>query len=191
MGQASIIAKGNQLPSAELNLGGTATTTKVFLNAAGTAVTALLDKDALAGSAGKSFSKIRVYAAGRVTGGGTTNFTPTLYWGTSTTTASNTAICTGATVAVNSVSGTWTIEADLEIDYSSVKITGSFSNQVSGSTVTYTARAVITNVITASSTPALSFTTQTAQGFCAAAAFSAGFAGNVAYLDVLQIEMVG
>ena len=88
MGQASIIAKGNQLPSAELNLGGTSTSTKVYLNSAGTAVTALLDRETLAGSTGKTFSKIRVLAAGRVTGGTTTNFTPTIYWGTSTTTAS-------------------------------------------------------------------------------------------------------
>lgn len=191
MAQASIIARGNQLPSAELNLGGTSTSTKVFLNAAGTAVTALLDKDALAGSVGKAFSKMRIIAAGRVTGGTTTNYTPTIYWGTSTTTSSNTALCTGATVAVNSAAGTWTMEADVEFDYTSGKITGSFSNQVSGSTVTYTARAVLTNVISSSSTPALSFTTQTAQGFCAAGAFSSGNAGNIAYLDVFQIEMVG
>jgi len=191
MGQASIIARGNQLPSAELNLGGTSTSTKVFLNSAGTAVTAILDKDTLAGTPGKAFSRIRVVAAGRVTGGGSTNFTPTLYWGTSTTTASNTALCTGATVAVNSVSGTWEIDAELCIDYTSVKITGNFANQISGSTTTFTARAAVTNAITASSTPALSFTTATPQGFCAAGAFSSGFAGNIAYLDVLQIEMVG
>lgn len=191
MGQASVIFKGNQLPSAELNLAGTSTSTKVFLNSAGTAVTVLLDKDAFAGPTFKTFSKFRLVAAGRVTGGTTTNWTPTIYWGTSTTTASNTALCTGATVAVNSVSGTWNIEADLEIDNTSTKITGSFSNQTSGSTVTYTARAVITNVITASSTPALSFSTQTAQGFCVAGAFSSGNAGNVAYLDVFQLEYVG
>ncbi len=191
MGQASVIYKGNQLPSAELNLGGTSTSAKVFLNSAGTAVTVLLDKDVLAGTPNKAFSKFRLIAAGRCTGGTTLNYTPTIYWGTSTTTSANTALCTGATVAINSVSGTWTVTAECEIDYTSGKITGSFTNQVSGSTVTFTAWAVLTNVISSSSTPALSFTTQTAQGFCAAGTFSSGNASNVAYLDVFQIEMIG
>lgn len=191
--QASVIARGQQLPSRELNQGGTGTAALVFLDSttATAPIVAKLNMGALSVSTGKLCSAFKVTMGGRVTGGTTTSFTPTLYWGTSATTASNTAICTGAAVAVNSVSGTWYLEATLQIDQVSGKITGHFKNQVSGSTVTYTAEAVITNVITSSSTPALSFTTNTAQGFVAAGTFSSGNAANVAYLDVFQIAMIG
>ncbi len=193
MAQASVISHAS-LPSAELNLGGTSTAEKVFTISTSTSTACILplpSLDALAGPTFKRLSVVKIVAAGRVTGGTTTNFTPKLYFGTSTTVASDTSVGTGAAVAVNSVSGTWIIEGTYVIDNVSGKITGSFSNQTSGSTVTYTAVAAATTVITSSTTPALSFTTTSAQGWVVTGTFSAGNASNVAYVDVFQMEMVG
>lgn len=193
MGQASVIARPKQLPSADLNLGGTSTSEKVFTDSASTpaALVLPLDMDALAAANGKKCSIFKIIAAGRVTGGTTTNFTPKLYFGTSTTVASDTAFASGAAVAVNSVSGIWAIEGMFVLDYVSGKIDGYFTNMVSGSTVTLTAAAKATATISSSSTPALSFTTQSQQGFVLTGTFSGGNASNVAYVDVFQLEMVG
>jgi hypothetical protein len=136
-------------------------------------------------------SVLQIRAAGRVTGGTSTNYTPKLYWGTSLTTASNTVIGSGAAVAVNSVSGLWEINATLFTDYTSGKIDGYFTNMVSGSTVTLTGAAKLTNTVSSSSTPAYSFTTTSQQGFVVSGTFSSGNAGNVAYVDVFQLEMIG
>lgn len=193
MGQASIISRAS-LPSAELNLAGTSTSEKVFTISTSTTTACILampSLEALAGSTGKKMSLVRITAAGRVTGGTATNFTPQLQFGTSTTVASNTDLESGAAVAVNSVSGTWLIDGLYTIDYTSVKIDGFASNFLSGSTVTLTAAAKADNTISASSTPALSFTTNTAQGFVLTGTFSSGNAANVAYVDVFQMEMIG
>lgn len=191
MGQASAIARATQLPSAELNLGTTSTTEKVFLNAAGTALVCPLPLGGLAASAGKQMSMFRIIAAGRVTGGTTTNFTAQLQFGTSTTTASNTDVESSVAVAVNSVSGLWAIEGTYMLDYTSGKIDGYAANFISGSTVTYTAVAKADNTISSSSTPAFSFTTTLVQGFVITGTFSSGNASNVAYADVFQLEMIG
>jgi hypothetical protein len=193
MGHASCVSEA-VLPSAELNLGGTSTTEKVFCVAGSTTLACILplnDMETLAGATGKRASMIKITAAGRVTGGTTTNYTPKLYFGTSITVASDLAIGTGATVAVNSVSGTWMIEWTGTIDNVSGKIDGFFSNMVSGSTRTYTAAAAATAAITSATTPALSFTTASAQGFVITGTFSGGNAANVAYVDVFQLEVVG
>lgn len=193
MPQASAISKAS-LPSAELNLGGTSTSEKVFTISTSTTTACILpipSLEALAGANAKKMSILKVYAAGRVTGGTTTNFTPKLYWGTSTTVASDTAFMSGAAVAVNSVSGMWAIEGTLFLDYTSVKIDGYFTNMITGSTVTLTAAAKATATLSASSTPAFSFTTNSLQGFVLTGTFSSGNAANVAYVDVFQLEMIG
>lgn len=193
MGQASTMSRA-QLPSAELNLGGTSTTEKVFCVAGSTTlacVCPLPSLETLAGSTGKKFSIIKITAGGRLTGGTTTNFTPQLQFGTSITVASNTDMESGQAVAVNSVSGGWLIEGTYFIDYTSGKIDGYSANFTSGSTVTYLAVAKADNTISSSSTPAFSFTTSTAQGFVVTGTFSSGNASNVAYLDVFTLEVVG
>jgi hypothetical protein len=193
MGQASIISRA-ALPSAELNLAGTSTTEKVFTISTSTSVACILplpSLEALAGATGKRMSCVRIRAWGRVTGGTTTNFTPQLQFGTSTTVASNTDLESGAAVAVNSVSGVWAIDGLYYIDHVSGKIDGYASNFLSGSTVTLTAAAKADNTISASSTPAFSFTTTSAQGFVLTGTFSSGNAANVAYVDGFQLEMVG
>lgn len=193
MGQASVISRA-ALPSAELNLAGTSTTEKVFTISTSTSIACILplpSLEALAGSAGKKMSMIRITAAGRVTGGTTTNFTAQLQFGTSTTVASNTDLESGAAVAVNSVSGLWAIDGLYMLDYTSGKIDGYAANFISGSTVTFTAIAKADNTISSSSTPAFSFTTSSAQGFVLTGTFSSGNASNVAYVDVFQMEMIG
>lgn len=193
MGRASTISKA-ALPSAELNLGGTSTAEKVFCLAGSTTVACVLPLptlEALAGSTGKKFSLVKIYAAGRVTGGTTTNFTAQLQFGTSITATSNTDMESGAAVAVNSVSGQWIIDGTYAIDYTSGKIDGYAANMISGSTVTYTAVAKADNTITSSTTAALSFTTSTPQGFVVTGTFSSGNASNVAYLDVFHMEEIG
>ena len=113
MADASVISKMNGKPR-ELNQGGTSTS-EVAFTADGTVVILLPLPSAaqLAGGTGTSgyCSKFTIRAWGRVTGGGTTNYTPQLQYGTSATPASNTDIESGGAVAVNSVSGTWQIEA--------------------------------------------------------------------------------
>jgi len=139
MAQASVVSRPKQLPSAELNLAGTSTSEKVFTDSATTPAALVLplpSLEALAGANGKKMSVIRIIAAGRVTGGTTTNFTAQLQFGTSTTVASNTDLESGAAVAVNSASGLWMIEGTYLLDYTSGKIDGYAANFISGSTVT-------------------------------------------------------
>ncbi len=188
MPQASVIARPKQIPSAEINLGGTSTSKKAFLDNSGAVLVCPFPSGGqLSSNTLKQMSIFKVVLGGRVTGGTTTNFTPSLQYGTSATVASNTDILTGAAVAVNSVSGLWMIEAVCMVDYTSKKIDSSITIQkVSGSTVTLTAAATGTNVITS-----VSADVGTALGFVAACTFSAGNAGNVAYVDVFQVEMVG
>lgn len=193
MGQASVISRAS-LPSAELNLGGTSTSEKVFTISTSTTTACILplpSLEALAGSTGKKMSVIRIFAAGRVTGGTTTNFTPQLQFGTSTTVASNTDLESGVAVAVNSASGMWAIDGTYMLDITSGKIDGYAANFLSGSTVTYTAVAKADNTISSSSTPAFSLTSTSQQGFVLTGTFSSGNASNVAYVDIFQLEMVG
>ena len=193
MGQASVISRAS-LPSAELNLGGTSTSEKVFTISTSTSTACILplpSLEALAGSTGKKMSVIKITAAGRVTGGTTTNFTAQLQFGTSTTVASNTDIESAAAVAVNSVSGLWSLESTLLVDITSGKLDGYSACFISGSTVTYTAVAKSDNTISASSTPVLSLTSNSQQGFVVTGTFSGGNASNVAYIDVFQLEMIG
>ncbi len=192
MPQASAISRPKfGLPSAELNLGGTSTSEKVFLGSDGNPLVLPLPVADLAGPAGKRLSAFKIFAAGRVTGGTTTNLTVQLQYGTSATVASNLDLESAAAVAVNSVSGIWTLDGTYVIDNVSGKIDGYSNCLISGSTVTFTATAKADNTVTSSSTATLSFTTTDVQGFVLTGTFSGGSANNVAYVDVFQLEMIG
>lgn len=187
MGAVDTIRRPVQLPSAELNLSGTSTSEKVFLTTGGLPlILPFPSAGELAGANGKKMSLIRITAAGRVTGGTTTNWTMQLQYGTSATPSSNTDIESGAAVAVNSVSGQWCLIAHLMIDNTSGKIDGFAHHIISGSTVTYTAVAKADNTITGV-VPDGSATL----GFVLTGTFSSGNASNVAYVDVFQLEMLG
>ena len=143
----------------------------------------------------QNFTRFRVSAGGRVTGGGTTNFTPTIQFGRSTIAASNTNIGGLTATAFNSASGNWVLDASLLWDATSGQINGTISGVAgSGGTQTILAPATITPITGQTlAVPATSVTGAYSTGdiqmfFSVAALFSASFAGNLALLDFFQVE---
>lgn len=124
----------------------------------------------------------RVRASGRATGGTTTNFTPAIQFGTSTTAGSNTTVATATARAVNSTSAPWFIDATFVWDYTSKRLDGTFyaSNGSAGTTDT---------VATTTQVTAVDFSTN-GLGFVVSALFSATNAGNLCYLDALVLEAI-
>ena len=189
MSNASVIRQANRKPR-ELNQGGTGTAAIIFSNvdaegsSAAGALAVILPLPAAgelaagSGLTGKS-SQFKVRAWGRVTGGTTTNYTVTLYYGTSLTAASNTVIEASTARAVNSENENWVIEVDLTWDEVSQKINGRGWSQV-GNLVD--AVAVIDNQVTGADGDG-----GTTQGFVVAGTFSAGNASNTAHLDGFQL----
>lgn len=190
MGQASVIQRAQQLPSQELNLGGTSTVEKVFRDNAGNALVLPFPASSLAGPTGRGMSAFRIRAMGRVTGGGVTNFTPQLLWGTSTVVANNTDLESGVAGAADSASGTWRIDGEYTIDWVSGLINGFASNFMSGSNPLYTPAAKADLQIGIASTPALKFRPEDRYGFVISGTFSAGFAQNKATVEIFQLEML-
>jgi hypothetical protein len=140
---------------------------------------------------------LKVRAAGRVVGGTTTNFTPTIQLGRSTTAGSNTNVASLTAAAFNTASGNFYMEALLVLDPVSGQINGTFEGFAgSGGTQTTTARAAITPITgQAWAAPATSVTGAFATGetvlyFSVAGLFSASNAGNTAFLDTFQVETI-
>jgi hypothetical protein len=129
---------------------------------------------------------IRAY--GRVTGGTTTNWTPTLYFGRSQTTASNTVVGSLSAGAFNSASGVYSITADLIWDATSGQISGTIGG-LNGATAAISANALVTPVT--GQTAAV----QNAAGgtntlfFSLGGLFSATNANNIAYMDYFAVEV--
>jgi hypothetical protein len=185
------IARPYRVPR-ELNQGGTAITEVVFVDTALAPVICAVPAGFMgpSTSTGRQLARLKIYAGGRVTGGGTTNFTPQLQFGASSTAASNTDIESGAAVAVNSASGAWEIQADILMQVTgtnTVRIDGVASSLVGGSTRTYTATAVTDTLVTTYDPSLLT----SVQGFLVSGTFSAGFATNAAYLDYFVMETLG
>lgn len=178
--QASNVAL--PLPSAEVNLGGTATTEAQFITASRVGQRAAGQPLAVytPGSNTLKARRFMVRAGGRVTGGTTTNLTVKLYWGTSSTIGSNTNIATTGAIACNSASGNWELACDLMWDSTSSKLQGKFAGWVNATAV---AAAVLS---TGPTTVDLSGET-TSNGFTVTATFSAGNASNVAYVDYFEV----
>jgi len=88
-------------------------------------------------------------------------------------------------VAVNSVSGFWAIEAILWVDDASGKISGMSRHGVHGSTTTWTDWAAIDNNISSVDPDG-----NATLGLVVTGTFSAGFAGNAAYLDHFSMQKV-
>lgn len=170
------------LPSAELNLGGTSTAEAQFKTAAaeGSTAAAATLVCYMPGSNTMKQRRFTVRVGGRLTGGGTTNFTGKLYWGTSSTIGSNTNIATTGAIAVNSASATWELEIVAAWDSTSQKITGLQKGWVNATAV---AQVIVTNVPTAVDLSAES----TSNGWTVTGTFSSGFAGNVAYVDYFEV----
>jgi hypothetical protein len=170
------------LPSAELNLGGTSTSEAQFLTASAqngvAAATRLICYTP--GSNQLKYRRFVVRVGGRVTGGTTTNFTAKLYWGTSSTIASNTNIATSSTNAVNSASGNWELQASCVWDATSGKIQGVFQGWVNGTAV---AAAILSNIPSSVDLSGES----TSNGFTVTGTFSSGNASNAAYVDYFEV----
>lgn len=156
----------------ELNQGGVATTETLFTTDGTVAAATKIS--------GAEFKNrpFLVRAWGRVTGGGTANFTVKLYWGVSNTIASNTIIEASTARAVNSASHSFLIEVEVVWDETSDKIQGIGRSVVANIADAY---AVIDNIPSAD--PELT----TDYGFTVTGTFSGGFAGNVANLDGLEV----
>jgi hypothetical protein len=173
----------------ELNQGGTSTSEVAFTSDGTIPVILPFPQGSeLAGGSGTSgyISRFTIRAGGRVTGGTTTNYTPQLQFGTSATAASNTDICSGSAIAVNSVSGFWLVEVDAWITIAGL-LDGFMRFGVSGSTRTFTDWAVFSNAV---STATPTGTGATAQGFVVTGTFSSGNASNASYLDIFQLDVL-
>ena len=177
------------LPSAEINLGGTATNEKAFLSASASGGVA-------SGSAlpcrlpGSNILKNRPFlirVAGRVTGGTTTNFTGIIRYGNSATVASNTQLATTGAIAVNSASGTWLLECECTMDSTSLKLCGVFYGYVNATAVAQITLSNNVTVLDPSTEPALTTSSATQNVLTVTGTFSSGNASNVAYVDVFEV----
>lgn len=133
-----------------------------------------------------------VRAYGRVTGGTTTNWTPSLYFGRGTTAAANTLLGSLTARAFNSASGAWYLTAQLIWDITSGQISGTIQGG-NGSTLAIDAAALVTPVtgqtaaVINSGAP-LAVNNMATFYFSVGGLFSATNASNVAYLDYLAVE---
>jgi hypothetical protein len=151
--------------------------------------------------------RIRVTAAGRATGGTTVNFTPSLLiapaaanTGISLTLATNTTVFSPTAMAFNSASGNWVITAELLWDPISGQINGLSSGYGGATTQTTTAVTAITPLTGYTQSPTVSSQSYTTAVtipaptgemvlyFGVAGLFSTTNAGNIAYLDLLQVD---
>jgi hypothetical protein len=137
----------------------------------------------LTNAGSKPTAVFKVIAAGRATGGTTTNFTSQLQWGTSTTASSNTDLEASGADAVNSVTRSWIIEATLIYDITSDRITG-FATSLNMEALD--AVAAVNNAITSADLEAGT----SEVGLVCTGTFSASNASNAAYLDVFVLEHV-
>lgn len=153
--------------------------------------------------------RILVQAAGRATGGATTNFTPSIQISSatatipSTTATANTTLFSLTPTAFNTASGNWVIKTELLWDPVSGQINGLGSGYAgSGGTMTNTAAAAITpqtgytaiapvsvlSNITPVAIPAP--TGELVLYFAAGGLFSVSNANNIAYLDSFYAEVL-
>ena len=128
-----------------------------------------------------------IKAFGRVTGGTTTNWTPTLQFGRSTTAASNTTMGSLTARAFNTTSGLWYLIAQLVWDVTSGQISGSIQGG-NGATLALDAAALITPVTGQTAAVLNAATNPGALYFSVGGLFSGTNAGNVATLDGFEVE---
>ena len=172
-----------ELKPRELNQGGTSTSATVFSSDGTNPIFLPLPvAGTLGGPTPQPGSRFTVRAWGRVTTAGTYNFTVFLQYGTSITAASNSDISNSGTVSLASLTTNWLIEAELVWDGTSNRLNGYQRNQVH---TTLEATAAIDNAQTSVDPDA-----GTTRGFVCGATFGTGAAGNLAYLDGFQIDII-
>jgi hypothetical protein len=168
------------VPSAELNLGGTATTEKQFTDSTTAATRLILYAP---GSGVLDKRSFRVRAWGRCLAGTAGNLTVALYWGTSATIGSNTKVCTTGAIAMGTTpGGNWLLETQMVYDSASQRIEGLMKGFIHA-----TALAQVINTAAATSVDLTTATTSEGQGFTITGTFSAGNASNTAYVDGFEL----
>ncbi len=171
----------NPLPSAEINLGGTSTNELFFKTASaqnGVAAASTL----VCYTPGSNVMKQRpfkVRVGGRVTTGTSATATFSLYWGTTSLSASNIKVASNSAV-IATASRNWFIEFTGQWDSTSSQIMGVQSGWVAGSVVSGT-------VITASTSTVDLSGESTSNGFTVTGTFSSGNASNAAFVDFFEV----
>lgn len=132
MADASVISQMNGTPR-ELNQGGTSTTETVFTTDGTVAVVLPLPSAAeLAGTNRASMFVVRAW--GTVSTAASLTYAARLYYGTSTTIASNTIVLDSGTVTIATTTTNWMIEGTLCWDGNGDILTGWGTTQVHGTT---------------------------------------------------------
>src|SRR5262249_19158411 len=93
--------------------------------------------------------------------------------------ALNSAIFTSGAIAINSVSGNFGLDAEVETDATSKILQGLAKGQVNATAVAQAATTAVT-----------SFDGTLGQSFSASATFSASNAGNLAILEYFEVELL-
>lgn len=170
------------LPSAELNAGGTSTSEVQFTTASANGQVAAGQPLVcyVPGTNVMAYRPFLVRAGGRLGTGVSSNVTVKLYWGSSSTIASNTQIATTGAVAVGTASGTWNLNTQLTWDVASKQIQGKFDGHLYGTAVDTT---VLSNTV---GTVNLA-TESTSNGLTLTGQFSAGNASNTLYVDWFEV----
>lgn len=177
------------LPSAELNLGGTSTVETLFKSATasgGVAAGSPL-QCRLPGSNTLKNRPFVIRLAGRVTGGGTTNFTAQLYLGNTTSATTNAKLATTGAIAVNSSSGNFLLETKCMWDSTSGKIGGYFEGYVNATAVAQVINSTLPTSVDLSTEANLNVAAATTNAITCTGTFSSGFAGNLAIVDVFEV----
>ncbi len=169
------------LPSAEINLGGTATAEAQFLTAsaqngvaAGTKLVCYMP-----GSNTMKQRSFKVRVGGRYTTGTSAALTVSLYWGTSTTISSNKKIATGSALIATG-SGNFFVEFEGMWDSTSAQILGIQRGYVNGVAIALAAITTSTSSVDLSGE-------STSNGFTVTGTFSSGNASNAAIVDVFEV----
>lgn len=184
MSNVNTVAHSNFLPSR--NLGNVSTSETQFLGSDGNVLAVYAPMSAkMSAPGGNKTAIFRVRVAGRVTTAASTTFTPIVYWGTSTTIGSNTALTTQVTPTLASVSSNWYCEVTLVWDATSGKLNGYYTAQ---SDVTRKAATTVANVATSVDLTAAG---STSYGFTVTGQFGAtAGATAAAYVDIFEVEVL-
>jgi len=171
------------LPSAEINLGGTSTNEVFFktVSAQNGVPAASTLVCYMPGSNVMKDRPFKVIVGGRVTVGSTGNFTASLYWGTTSLSASNVKIATGVAGIGSGVSTNWQIIFEGMWDSTSGQIVGVQRGWVA-------AKIISVATITASAATVDLSGESTSNGFTCTGTFSVGSATSAATITTFEVE---
>lgn len=180
MSNVNTVNRSGQVASAAL---GNATSETQFVDSAGNVLTVYLPLTSKLLGQDAKFASFKVKVGGRVTTGTTSNWTPKLYWGNSSTIASNSGIAAPTAVSLASVSQTWHIEATMFWDATSQRVNGFYQAQI-GATTT-----APTTLTTAQTSKDLTAGDVKTVGFSVTGIFGSTNAANTAFVDYFDVEV--